>query len=58
MPRYFARPPQADDDYHWRPTQPLGHPNVFEADPVKTGLYDVDGNVIYRSPDPIGFLKK
>lgn len=61
MTRYVIkpqRPPRADDDYHWRPMHQLGHPSVFFSDPVPTGLLDADGNQIYRSPDPVGFLRK
>lgn len=38
--------------------QPLPHPIVYEREPIKTGLFDKDGNPIYRLPDGIGFLRK
>jgi hypothetical protein len=49
------------DDYHWRPTPEIGHPYVFEAEPVAidTGLLDAHGRKIMRdppSPRRIGFL--
>lgn len=59
MPRYaIGRPHRADDgeEEFWRTQPPLGHPVVFVPDPAPTGLLDVDGNMIYRLPDPIGFL--
>ena len=30
--------------------------DVYEAEPVYTGLLDADGNAIYRIKDKIGFL--
>ena len=56
MPRYFVRKPKADDDYYDRPMQPMNHPQVFQSEPVDTGLKDKDGNSIFKSIDRIGFL--
>lgn len=58
MPRYYSERGKISD--YWiedRPTGPLPHPTVFLPEPTKTGLYDADGNPIYRLPDVVGFLK-
>ncbi len=42
----------------WDTTMPpLSHPQVYESDPVKTGLLDADGRPLYRKTDPIGFVR-
>ena len=60
MSRYFSgkdkkQPDQMDwyDDVY--PIDNL-RMDVYEAEPVYTGLLDADGNAIYRTMDKIGFL--
>jgi hypothetical protein len=58
MTRYIAIPRAETKAVYETVSPPLAHPQVFVADPIKTGLLDKDGNPIYRIPDPIGFLEK
>jgi len=57
MPRYFTAPKQprswiADD---WE--EPVRHiPTVSDHEPTDTGLIDVNGDSIWRAPNPIGFI--
>lgn len=55
MARYVAR--RAETFWDDRMMQPLGHPQVFASEPVKTGLLNKDGHELYRMPDPIGFIR-
>jgi len=48
--------PFADEYWHERAIQPLGHPMVFDREPAPIGILDHDGNPIYRMSDPLGFL--
>lgn len=60
MSRYATLPKRKADSF-WddgRMVQPLGHPQVFVGEPIKTGLLDQDGNNIYRLPDEIGYLRQ
>lgn len=50
-----ANTPRCDLD-NPPPAPPLPHPTAFVSEPIKTGLFDADGNAIYRLPDVIGFL--
>lgn len=60
MPRYFSknRKTQTDkmdwNDDIW-PTENFKM-EVYEPEPLDTGLLDADGNAIYRTMDKIGFL--
>ena len=56
MSRYIARNIPKADYSEDRAIQPLGHPQVFVAEPVNTGIVDKNGTPIYRLPDQIGFL--
>jgi hypothetical protein len=63
MPRYFsvaktaAGRPRSDDSWYALQTGPLNHPSVYPSEPAPTGLCDVEGRPIYRSPDELGFLR-
>ena len=57
MSRYTSVKPKAEDWLEDRPVPQLPHPVAYESGPVDTGLKDVDGNVIYRLSDPIGFVR-
>lgn len=48
--------PSTNEWWDWSPTS-LPYPQVFDADPVKTGVIDADGRPIYRKPDPIGYVR-
>ncbi len=63
MPRYIVmrQKPRSWYDYgrdHEPFALPLGHPNVYEAGPIRTGLLDKDGNEIIRMPEEIGFVQR
>lgn len=58
MSRYVIRPRRAEGGWWEAPAQALPFPTVVDAGPVQTGVVDVEGNPIYRLPDPIGFLRK
>ena len=58
MSRYVTKPkPKASDGADAPQASPLPHPQVFVADPIKTGLVDKDGHDLYRLPDPVGFVR-
>lgn len=57
MPRYVIKSVQMDN--WWEQTQPLlPHPSAWVSEPTDTGLYDANGNKIFKTPDPIGFVRK
>jgi hypothetical protein len=61
MARYVVGPKRtAEDDFYDKPTPmpPIGHPQVFVSEPIKTGIIDLEGRDLYRLPDEIGFLRK
>lgn len=55
MARYFA----ADDDA-WAEVRAGDYlsKDVHEPEPVKTGILDKDGRPIFRTIDPIGFVRR
>jgi len=58
MTRYAIRPAQPRADLWDTPAQALPHPTVDASEPVNTGLFDKNGNPIWRMPDAIGFLPR
>ncbi len=56
MSRYITAPRKLWWEYG-EDAQPVAHPTVYDADPVKTGIVDKNGTPIYRLPDQIGFLR-
>ena len=50
--------PKGDHFWDDRLAQQLPHPQVFIGEPVDTGLLDGNGNKIYRTPGPVGYLPK
>lgn len=56
MPRYVSRPKSSwvADDVWEEPFIPSL--TVEDSEPVDTGLFDKDGNTIWRVNDPIGFI--
>lgn len=54
MPRYFAKPKAFDDEEYWPASPLVTSLTVDEPVYVDTGLFDADGNSIYRSPNPVG----
>jgi len=62
MPRYIIRAskPRAfyvEDDVYDEPIRPEV-PTVDEHIATDTGLLDLHGNTIWRTPDPIGFGRR
>lgn len=64
MPRYARRLPRAGgwvpviepDDHHALAEGLLPDLSVPEpSEPRATGLYDIDGNELFRLPEPLGF---
>lgn len=57
MPRYVTRPVRAfyvEDDTYRDPIN-WGPPSVPEHIATETGILDHRGDMIWRTPDPIGF---
>src|SRR3990167_3994784 len=55
IPRYIRNPPSA----HWSDDKPLVPDlRVDLSEPQETGLFDHDGNKLFKLPDEIGFLKE
>lgn len=57
MTRYYTTPRRTkacwDDDAPLLPNL-----TVSDHEPQDTGLIDIDGNAIYRAPEPMGFIRE
>lgn len=55
MPRYITRPKATADCDWWDAGRLYDSIEVPDSAPCDTGLFDRDGNTIWRVNDPIGF---
>lgn len=59
MPRYTTKPRNlwVEDEDAWDAFTQTQAPTVDDHIPVATGLLDVNGDPIFRMPNPMGFGK-
>lgn len=59
MPRHTTKPPVRSDWWEGETYVPaLGHPQVFQPEPIDTGLLDERGRRLVRKMGEVGFCEK
>lgn len=54
--RYVIRPLASEPDPYDNFSTLIEGRTVYEPEPVKTGILDKDGNMVWRVVSPIGFV--